>query len=802
VRLRPALGRLAAVLVLAIGGWLGGAGTEPVAAAAPALTLVASARYDVQPDQHRVHVTVALAATNHRSDTVIRRFWFDHANLAVLPGTTNFRIRAVGSTAHPTVGVASRSGGQTLLRIGFGTKLGSGRTLNMRLTFDLPDPGGKADRDVRIGNAIATFPVWGFGSTDTPGGSVTVVMPAGFRVEVLGGPLAGPTVQPNGTLAFSATNLARPLTFFAYVLADRPGAYAVTPLNLSIAGERVPLVVEAWQDDAAFGRRTATLLRQALPALGSAIGVPVPLAREWASGTPGVGALTVREAVTRTSGGYAALFDPATGRIEVAYDAAPFVVLHEASHAWFNGWLLTDRWAAEGFASYYAGLAAKPLKVAVPSGLLTEPLMAAKVPLNAWQPDIVASRGSGDRTQDAYAFAASRKLAELIAQRAGPAGLTRVWAAAAAGESADQPAHGSGEVERDVGGAPAPEPSTEPSAEPSAEPSEEPSAESSVGPSAEPSVAPSAGSTASPSGSLEVSPEASPASSESPGPSAAVGTSMDTGPYTGTRTGTSPGSGASAIERDTPAPDWRSLLDLLETRTDATYDDLWRTWVVRPEEAVLLDQRATAREAYAAAVVDAGDWELPRAIRTALDRWQFDDAMTMIGKARAVLDARDDLANDAAAAGVTLPSTVRDMFERQGPEAAQAEVATESAAIARIASDAHAEPADPGIVESIGLYGETPATQMDAARTAFASGDLAGAVAAADIARDTWQGSSEAGRGRLALAAGGLAAFGLMLLAWSRRRRPRRPAGKARQPMAHSSAQSSAGSDPHRPDSR
>jgi len=277
---------------------------------------------------------------------------------------------------------------------------------------------------------------------------------------------------------------------------------------------------------------------------------------------------------------------------------------------------------------------------------------------------------------------------------------------------------------------------------------------------------------------------------------------MDTGPYTGTRTGTPPGSGTSAIERDTPAPDWRGLLDLLETRTDATYDDLWRTWVVRPEEAVLLDQRARAREAYAAAVVDAGDWELPRAIRTALDRWQFDDAMTMIGKARAVLDARADLANDAAAAGVTLPSTVRDMFERQGPEAAQAELATESATIARIAADAQSEPADPGIVESVGLYGETPATQMSAARTAFASGDLAGAVAAADIARDTWLGATEAGRGRLALAAGGLAAFGLMLLAWSRPRRPRRPMGKARPPMAHSSGRSSAGSDPDRPDTR
>jgi len=256
------------------------------------------------------------------------------------------------------------------------------------------------------------------------------------------------------------------------------------------------------------------------------------------------------------------------------------------------------------------------------------------------------------------------------------------------------------------------------------------------------------------------------------------------------------------MARDTPAPDWRGLLDLLETRTDATYDDLWRTWVVRPEEVALLDQRATARAAYAAAVTDAGDWELPRAIRTALDRWQFGEAMTMIGKGRDVLAARSDLAADAAAAGLTLPATLRDAFERQGPEAAQAELAAEAAAIERIGSDAGSEPADPGIVASIGLLGEEPAADMAEARTAFASGDLAGAVAAADIARDTWLGATVAGRGRLAIAAGGLAAFGLLLLAGSRRRRPRRPVGAARPPMAHSSAGSSTGSDPHGRDTR
>ena len=44
-------------------------------------------------------------------------------------------------------------------------------------------------------------------------------------------------------------------------------------------------------------------------------------------------------------------------------------------------------------------------------------------------------------------------------------------------------------------------------------------------------------------------------------------------------------------------PDWRGLLDLLEERTDATYDDLWRTWVARDTDLSLLDARAQTRTA-------------------------------------------------------------------------------------------------------------------------------------------------------------------------------------------------------------
>ena len=48
--------------------------------------------------------------------------------------------------------------------------------------------------------------------------------------------------------------------------------------------------------------------------------------------------------------GFAGRYNPPSGKIEIAYYASTFVVLHEAAHAWFDGSLLADRWASEGFA--------------------------------------------------------------------------------------------------------------------------------------------------------------------------------------------------------------------------------------------------------------------------------------------------------------------------------------------------------------------------------------------------------------------------------------------------------------------
>ena len=184
-----------------------------------------------------------------------------------------------------------------------------------------------------------------------------------------------------------------------------------------VGGSPVDLTIRSWPDDPTWSTRVGDLVGRALPVLAERIGLP------W----PRTGGLTVQEAVSRSTGGYAGLFDPGNGTVEVAYYADDFVVLHEAAHAWFNGALLADRWANEAFASYY-GLAVAPR----PRGegdrrtALTPALEAARIPLNGW-----GAIGRETSAIEDYAYAATLALAKAIAARAGPDGLRAVWADAA-----------------------------------------------------------------------------------------------------------------------------------------------------------------------------------------------------------------------------------------------------------------------------------------------------------------------------------------------------------------------------------
>jgi hypothetical protein len=417
---------------------------SPALAAATDLTLVTDTTYTVQPSRSRVRVAMDVTARNNTKETKARRFFFDHAFLAVQPGATNVKIKGVkGAKAK----VQRRSKDSTLLRIDLGSRLYSGKSRDFTVTFDLVDKGSPADRDIRVGPSLVTLPVWGHASNGAKGGTVTVRVPKGYDVTVERGRFDDITTTNDGATELTTGRLAKPLDFFAFVSAERPATYADAPLSVPAGDETIELNLRGWEDDPAWTERVGDLFTRSLPVLREQIGLP------WPHAEP----LTVEEAASRSADGYAGLFDPAANRVEVAYWADRLVVVHEAAHGWFNGSLLADRWANEGFAALYASRAAKAIDAAGTDPTLTDALREHAIPLNAWSIPPTPAEGTPEgapaptpeeadaaAATEAFGYAASFALTTAIAERAGDDALRAVWADAASGVGAYQPGSGLG----------------------------------------------------------------------------------------------------------------------------------------------------------------------------------------------------------------------------------------------------------------------------------------------------------------------------------------------------------------------
>jgi hypothetical protein len=198
-------------------------------------------------------------------------------------------------------------------------------------------------------------------------------------------------------------------------------------------------------------------------------------------------------------------------------------------------------------------------------------------------------------------------------------------------------------------------------------------------------------------------------------------------------------------------PDWRGLLDLLEARTGQEFSDLWREWVVRPDEAALLDARADARLAYERTLALAGDWSLPRSIRDALRAWQFDTAEQLMADARTVLAQRGAVESMAADDGLALPADMQALFESGDLVQASGRAEAERNAMLAIAQAAAARSAETDPLTTIGMVGENPDVALTAAKASLATGDLEGTLGSADDAFRAWNGAWQEGRRRALL---------------------------------------------------
>ena len=384
--------------------------TGATLAADGGLVVITDARYQVFPAESRVHVSLSSVATSFEPDTVEGRTYFSGITFVVPAGATD--ISAASAGRRLAVSVVEDTADYRAVKLDFSRGVFYGESYPYSVTFDLVDSGGEGNRDLRIGQSVVAFPVWAFGTEGVPGGSVRVELPAGYQPTVQGSAMTSSS-EPSGPVLTASPQ--DPYAFFAYVSADRPGAFDETPLQVTLAEQPARITVRAWQDDAAWGRRMTDLLGRGLPALESAIGVPYPNA----------GRLGVEEAAISRLGEYAGIYDPTEAVIRVRYDADGIVALHEAAHIWFNDRLFDDRWIGEAWAEYYAVTVADQIGESGYTWELSDDLLASRIPLNDW-----GAVGREDVAVEDFAYAATYDLALQIADRTDRDALQLVWQAA------------------------------------------------------------------------------------------------------------------------------------------------------------------------------------------------------------------------------------------------------------------------------------------------------------------------------------------------------------------------------------
>lgn len=405
--------RPAAVALIAALGLLFTPAAAPPVLGAEELRLTVASTYTLDPGHGAVHVVMDVTATNLKpnriSGSIITSYYYNELSFGVQEEAKV--IRATSGGGRLTASAAPRDGYQALT-VRLPRNLNFRQTQKLRITFDLPGGAPRSKSDIRVGQAFSSFYAWAWG--DAGRASVTIAIPAGFEEDVNGSPVT--RTSDAKTIRLSAKAIADPDTWFVTVDAERPDSLTTDRIVLD-GGAR--LIVRAWPEDAEWRTKVHDLMEKGLPALQRNIGLDWPVEAD----------LGVYEVHTPLLEGYAGVYYTEADRIEIGEDLDDLTILHEASHAWFNGDLFTGRWISEGFADEYASLVLRELGLGRPAPDPVSPTSPAAVRLIVWQHP---GRIDDEKTDDleTYGYNASWTIVRGLVDEIGIAKMRDVFGAA------------------------------------------------------------------------------------------------------------------------------------------------------------------------------------------------------------------------------------------------------------------------------------------------------------------------------------------------------------------------------------
>ncbi len=380
----------------------------PVMAAEEGLEVAAVATYRLEESAVSVSVVLTLENTlpTREEGGVTFQYFFDHIVIpipasAVAIGATNEGGRRLALETTEGTGVLQ-------VDVALAGPLLFGETTEVRLEFDLEGAEARSEGPIRVNPAYAWFFAWAYGD---PGRSeVAIELPSAYTFEWLGGPVV--ETEGDGVVRLVAPAIADPDQWFVAVSARRDAS--LDSGSVSFSGGT--LNIRSWPADTEWATFVSDTARRALPRLIEAVGL------DWPKNS-----IEILEAYTPTIYGYAGWYLPDRGRIEIGEDLDAHVILHEASHVWFNQTLFQERWINEGMAEEYAFRARTA--VGLPGPDVPDSLdETAPFSLNRWEvPTFLRDDSFED---ELYGYGASWFVTHLLVEDIGLEAMQEVIAAA------------------------------------------------------------------------------------------------------------------------------------------------------------------------------------------------------------------------------------------------------------------------------------------------------------------------------------------------------------------------------------
>ncbi len=395
-------------------------GAIPPAQAVEGVVATGATTLVVQPSKRRVHADVELRIRNDRPRTTVGGVSTDWVvqrwAIAVPDQATHVKVTRSGARL-PT-SVRERDGFDQVV-FDLRPDLPFGKTATVHISYDLPDGGARSASPIRVGRAYISFYAFAHGDDRA---TLTIDVPKGFEVSTRGGDITT-TIDDDGRTTLTTDGSVDDNHWYVIVDATRPAALQDETLQVQIDGRPRYLDVRSWPEDDLWADRVRDRLTTGLVALHDLNGL------DW----PVVGPLRVTESATRSLNGYAGFYDPGgpgvLDEITISEEPDDQVILHEASHAWFNDGLLTGRWISEGFAEAYAARALKLLGSTPPPSDQAYRDTSVAFALNLWAPPGRIDDADA-QAREVYGYHASRQVIDALVDEIGEDGMREVLAAA------------------------------------------------------------------------------------------------------------------------------------------------------------------------------------------------------------------------------------------------------------------------------------------------------------------------------------------------------------------------------------